>query len=81
MVYSARVLDAKEVTEAALALDDAERAQLAVVLLSSLDGPGNDMDWDVEIDRRLDEIEAGRAKFRDISDLDEVVKDLRGRRH
>lgn len=81
MVYPWTVLDVKELTEAALSLEYAERARLAEILLSSLDEPGSDVDWDAELDRRMDDIEAGRANFRDISELDAVVAALRGRRH
>jgi putative addiction module component (TIGR02574 family) len=73
------MLDAKEVTAAALALDEDERSALVELLLSSLDGPGHDVDWDAEINRRMDDIEAGRATYRDISELEAVVAELRER--
>lgn len=73
------MLDVKEITAAALALDDEERAALAEALLSSLDGPGSDVDWETEVSRRIDDIEAGRARFRDISELDNVIRALRER--
>ena len=73
------MLDVKEVTAAALALNEADRSALVELLLSSLDGPGRDVDWDAEIGRRMDDIEAGRATFRDISELDAVVAKLRER--
>ena len=52
----------------ALVLSEAERAELAHVLVKSLDAPA-DADaseaWDKEILRRLAEIDAGTAKFID----------------
>jgi putative addiction module component (TIGR02574 family) len=50
----------------ALRLDDDARAELAAELLASLDGPA-DPDaqeaWDVEIERRIAEIEAGNIQL------------------
>ena len=50
---------------AALALSETERAKLARDLLASLDGP-NEADvaaaWDIEICRRINEIEAGKSQ-------------------
>lgn len=50
------------------ALTEQERAQLAHELIVSLDGPGDDPTeveaaWEAEIERRLDEIESGKAKM------------------
>ena len=52
----------------ALTLTEAERAELAHALVSSLDGsPDSDAQdsWDKEILRRISEIEAGTAKLID----------------
>ena len=50
----------------ALALSEPERAELAHDLVASLDGEseaGAVDDWDAEILRRLDQIDAGAATF------------------
>ena len=52
----------------ALDLPQTDRAELALALVASLDGP-SDSDvtetWDAEIQRRLDQIDAGTAKLID----------------
>lgn len=56
---------AAEVLEAALALPEDERAQLAEKLVASLDGdvdPDAEAAWGQEIERRLARIEAGQSK-------------------
>ncbi len=64
---------------AALALSETERAKLARDLLASLDGP-NEADvaaaWDIEICRRINEIEAGKSQ---LLDMDEVLLRARAR--
>jgi putative addiction module component (TIGR02574 family) len=50
----------------ALSLPDAERAELAKDLVSSLDGPVDSEAadaWDAELLRRIDEVAAGKADF------------------
>lgn len=56
---------------AALALSETERAKLAKDLVASLDGPNEDvaMAWDIEICRRINEIEAGTAQLLDVDDV------------
>lgn len=52
----------------ALELSEPERAELAYDLVISLDGPPDSeaaRDWDLEIVRRLDEVEAGTARVVD----------------
>lgn len=64
---------------AALSLTEQERAKLASELMASLDGPaeGDVADaWDIEICRRINEIESGRAT---LLDLDEVLARARSR--
>lgn len=64
---------------AALALSEHERAKLARDLVASLDGPqeGNVATaWDIEICRRINEIEAGKAT---LLDVDDVLKRVRAR--
>lgn len=49
-----------------LALSEAERAELAHDLIQSLDAPrdnGVEDAWDVEISRRINEIDAGQAEL------------------
>jgi putative addiction module component (TIGR02574 family) len=56
---------AAEVLEAALALSEDERAQVASKLVASLDGetdPAAEAAWAEEIERRLARIEAGQSK-------------------
>lgn len=58
--------------KAAMTLPDQERAKLAHDLVASLDGP-MDSDatqaWDVEICRRINEIEHGNTKLLDVSEV------------
>jgi len=64
---------------AALALSETERAKLARDLVASLDGPDEDdvaTAWDIEICRRINEIEAGDAQ---LLDVDEVLLRARAR--
>lgn len=64
---------------AALSLTEQERAKLASELMASLDGPveGNVAEaWDIEICRRINEIESGKAT---LLDLDEVLARARSR--
>jgi putative addiction module component (TIGR02574 family) len=56
---------AAEVLEAALALSEDERAQVAERLVASLDGemdPDAEAAWGAEIERRLSRIETGQSK-------------------
>ena len=66
----------------ALALSDAERADLASTLIASLDGPA-DTDaaeqWEVEILRRVRKIDEGGANFVTPEELRErIQRRLRG---
>jgi putative addiction module component (TIGR02574 family) len=57
---------------AVLALSESERAELARDLVASLDGPHEDdvaRAWDIEICRRINEIEAGKAQLLDVEDV------------
>ena len=61
----------------ALALPELERAALARDLIESLDGPADPhvaAAWDVELCRRVNEIESGRAT---LLDVDEVLENAR----
>ena len=58
----------EKVRSEALRLTEAERADLAHSLVGSLDGPVDkdaESAWDAEIQKRLDEIDAGTAKLVD----------------
>ncbi|MDT8399321.1 MAG: addiction module protein [Pseudomonadales bacterium] len=64
---------------AAMALPEDERAKLASDMVASLDGPADAevaKAWDIEICRRINEIEAGTAK---LLDVDEVLARARAR--
>lgn len=66
-------------TNAAMALSESERAKLARTLVASLDGPAENgvaEAWDIEICRRINEIEAGTAE---LLDVDEVLSRARAR--
>lgn len=57
---------------AALALSEGERAELARDLVASLDGPQEGdvaAAWDIEICRRINEIAAGNAMLLDVDDV------------
>lgn len=65
--------------EAALALSETERAKLARDLVASLDGPNEDdvaKAWDIEICRRINEVEAGKAQ---LLNVDDVLSRIRAR--
>jgi putative addiction module component (TIGR02574 family) len=69
----------EKVRSEALRLSEAERAELAHSLVESLDGPA-DKDaqaaWDVEIARRLAEVDAGTAV---VIDREEMRRRMRAR--
>jgi len=57
--------DVGEIAAAALALSEADRADLLARLMESLDGPPDldvDQAWADEIARRLEEVRSGTAK-------------------
>lgn len=67
----------EKIRSEALVLSQSERAELAHNLMTSLDGPAeSDVEkaWDIEILRRLDEIDSGTAK---LVDRDEFSRQLR----
>jgi len=74
---------ARQVLEEALRLARSERAELAATLLRSLDDvafgpPDEDYDeaWSAEIQRRVQEIDEGKAK---LVDGDQALADLRSK--
>lgn len=67
----------EKIRSEALVLSQSERAELAHNLMASLDGPAeSDVEkaWDIEILRRLDEIDLGTTK---LIDRDEFSRRLR----
>ena len=68
-----------ELKQKAAELSDTERAELALALIESLDGPADpDVEeaWRLEIDRRAGEVERGEAQ---LIPGDEVFERLRRR--
>ena len=74
---------AQAVLADALRLDSASRAELASELLASLDGPADpdaESAWNVEIDRRIEGIEAGTIRLEPWEQVKRrIEKDLLGR--
>ncbi len=69
----------EQVTHDALTLPELERAHLAQTLLQSLEPiveEGVEEAWDLEIARRLERVQQGRAQGRA---ADEVFRDIRAR--
>lgn len=66
----------------ALGLPEAERAEMARNLVRSLDGPADATaaeDWDQEIGRRIEQIDAGTARCIDRQEFSRRLKDRVGR--
>ena len=62
----------------ALELSEPERAELAYDLVISLDGPPDSeaaREWDLEIGRRLDEIDRGTARLVDRSEFQRRMRE------
>lgn len=72
--------DSKQILEAALALPESDRADIAARLIRSLDA-GKDEDaeaaWAAEIQRRIQSVDNGSAK---LITWDDVLTEMRGRR-
>ena len=72
----------KQIHELLPALTEEERAQLAHELIISLDGPedeGVDEAWEAEIERRLDEVESGKAKMVSREEFSRHMREVLGR--
>ncbi|OGV72524.1 MAG: hypothetical protein A3K19_32825 [Lentisphaerae bacterium RIFOXYB12_FULL_65_16] len=71
-------LTLEQTTVEALSLAEKERAQLAHVLIASLEQEEGDFteEWDAEIARRVAEIDNGTAKGRPVAD---VLREIRAR--
>ncbi len=70
----------QQLLNAALALPESQRAELAASLLRSLDSesdPNADDAWAAEIQRRLASIDSGNTK---LVPWDDVMSEMRGRR-
>jgi putative addiction module component (TIGR02574 family) len=68
---------AEKVLAEALTLETRERADVAAKLIASLDGePDEDVEaaWAAEVDRRIAEIEAGRAKLVPWEDVERRIE-------
>jgi putative addiction module component (TIGR02574 family) len=67
------IAELEAVKNAAMALSESEREKLASALVASLDGPNNEEEvaraWDIEICRRINEIEAGTAQLLDVDEV------------
>jgi len=74
---------AKAVLGDALRLDADERAELAVEVLASLDGPSDpdaEKAWETEIQRRIDAIDSGAMTLEPWDEVKRrIEKDLHGR--
>lgn len=70
--------DFDRVRSEAFELSEAERAELAHDLVSSLDGP-QDQDaaqaWDAELSRRLADVDAGTASLIDRKEFSKRIRD------
>ncbi|MFC3851719.1 addiction module protein [Saccharospirillum mangrovi] len=69
----------ESLTMAVMTLSEHERAKLASDLMASLDGPAESdvaEAWDIEVCRRINEIESGRTE---LLNLDDVLARARAR--
>jgi putative addiction module component (TIGR02574 family) len=56
------MVQAADILEAALKLDEAERTRLVEALAASLYGRDLGPDWEEEIQRRIDDVDSGRVE-------------------
>jgi putative addiction module component (TIGR02574 family) len=69
---------AEKVLAEALSLATRERAEIAAQLITSLDGePEEDVEaaWAAEVDRRIEDVEAGRAKLVPWGDVERRIEE------
>ena len=67
-----------QVLQVALKLKETERAEIAAILMQSLDedaDPAAEKDWDAEIQKRLAEIDSGKVKMLSWQEIEEVLKE------
>jgi putative addiction module component (TIGR02574 family) len=72
MEQSMRTVELESLKSAAMALPEKERAKLASDLVASLDGPTEQNvaeAWDIEICRRINEKESGKAELLDVEEV------------
>ena len=69
---------ASQVLQSALKLQEKERAEIAAVLMQSLEeeaDPAAEKEWDAEIQTRLDEIDSGKVRMLSMQEIEEVLKE------
>ena len=69
---------ASQILQIALKLKEKERAEIAAILMQSLDedaDPSAEEEWDAEIQKRLDEIDSGKVKMLSWQEIEEVLKE------
>lgn len=67
-----RTIELEALKSAAMSLPERERARLASDLMASLDGPaeqGVAEAWDIELCRRINELESGKAELLDVNEV------------
>ncbi|KAA5539001.1 addiction module protein [Roseiconus nitratireducens] len=65
-------MEPQQLARAALSLPEAQRAELAVSLINSLEPPSDrdaDAEWAAEIHRRIESLDAGTAKLFPAADV------------
>ena len=68
--------NASQILNGALKLKEKERAEIAAILMQSLDediDPAAEAEWDAEIRKRLDEIDSGKIKMLSWQEIEEVL--------
>ena len=77
-------MSTKDVFAAAMQLPPPERARLASDLLHSLENAESDAGapkaWTAELDRRLDDVRAGRVELVDLDEVKRRMSERRARR-
>lgn len=69
---------ASQVLQVALNLKEKERAEIAAILMHSLDEDADqaaEEEWDTEIQKRLNEIDSGKVKMLSWQEIEEVLKE------
>lgn len=69
---------ASQVLQSALQLQEKERAEIAAILMQSLEeeaDPVAEEEWDAEIQKRLDEIDSGKVRMLSMQEIEEVLKE------
>ena len=68
---------ASQILQVALKLQEKERAEIAAILMQSLEDadPAAEDEWDTEIQKRLHEMDSGKAKFLSRQEIEEVLKE------